>query len=327
MDRLAIVVPCYNEEEVFADTARQLTGLVVGLVEKGKISPDSYMLFVNDGSTDHTWHLMREEFERNRYVSAINLAGNAGQQNALWAGLSAVSEHCDMAVSIDADLQDDIHVMEEMIDRFHAGADVVYGVRNQRKTDTFFKRATAHLFYTVMDRLETKCVYNHADYRLMSARALQQLMQYQERNLFVRGLVPLIGYPSDTVYYARKPRTAGKSKYPLSKMISVAWEGITSFSMKPMTAVMAVGGGVLLCALMVFVYILLSFFSGRAVSGWSSMMVSVWFLGGLQLFGVGMIGAYIGKTYLEVKRRPRFHIECMLSHDMAQPDSLDTPQK
>lgn len=314
------MVPCYNEEEVFENTAQQLTDLLRDLSGRGRISPDSYVLFVNDGSTDRTWEFMQREFAQNNLICALNLAANVGHQNALLAGLSTVCDMCDIAISIDADLQDDIRVIEEMIDRYEAGADIVYGVRKERKTDTFFKRFTAQSFYKVMELLGVKSIYNHADYRLMSARALHQLMQYNERNLFLRGIVPLIGYQSDKVYYSRKARKAGESKYPLKKMISLAFEGITSFSIKPITMVMMTGIAILFCTVLAFIYILVSFFTGRTVSGWSSIMASIWFLGGLQLVAIGIVGEYVGKTYLEVKQRPRFNIETFLRHDISNKD-------
>lgn len=314
MQRLAIVVPCCNEEEVLPDTVRQLTQLLAALVKKQKISPDSFLLLVDDGSTDGTWRLMTEAFDRSSQVEALRLAGNAGQQNALFAGLAAVVERCDMAVTVDADLQDDIGVMERMIDCFRDGADVVYGVRSERKTDTFFKRSTALLFYRLIEWLGANTVYNHAEYRLMSARVLRQLMRYGERNLFLRGIVPLIGFRSEKVYYARKPRAAGKSKYPLSRMLATALEGVTSFSIRPITLTVLLGGGILLCTLAAMIYILASRAAGKAVSGWASIMASVWFLGGLELVAVGAAGEYVGKTYLEVKRRPRYHIEQFLRH-------------
>ena len=315
MERLAIVVPCYNEEEVLSDTVGQLTDWLVGLTQKGKISSDSYLLLVNDGSTDNTWAVMRELFAGNPRVCALCLAGNVGQQNALMAGFAAVDGHCDIAVSIDADLQDDIGVMEEMIDLFHGGAEVVYGVRKERKTDTFFKRATAELFYQVMARLGTKTVYNHAEYRLMSAKALRQLLCYRERNLFIRGLVPLMGCRSETVYYSRKSRTEGKSKYPPVKMLATALEGITSFSTEPITMLMVLGAVMMVGTLIALAVILTAYGADRPISGRSWVMASVCFLGGLQLMAIGVIGQYIGCTYLEVKRRPRYHIECFLRHD------------
>ena len=265
VEKLAIVVPCYNEEPVLEDTARQLTDLLKDLTQRGIISPDSYMLFVNDGSTDRTWELMRREFENNDLFCAMNLAANVGHQNALLAGLSQVCDMCDIAISIDADLQDDIGVIEEMIAKYKAGADIVYGVRKERKTDTFFKRFTAQSFYRVMNLLGVKSIYNHADYRLMSNRALNQLMQYGERNLFIRGIVPLIGYKTDKVYYARKERTAGESKYPLKKMISFAFDGITSFSIKPITMVMLAGNYNILLSDSIHLYSRVFFFGQHRV--------------------------------------------------------------
>ncbi len=325
MKRLAIVVPCYNEEPVLRETAAQLTNLLKDLTQRGKISPKSFILFVNDGSTDRTWELIQEEFERSPFVYALNLAANVGHQNALLAGLSSVQDLCNVTITIDADLQDDIGVMEEMIDQYEAGADIVYGVRKERKTDTFFKRFTAQSFYKVMALLGVKTVYNHADYRLMSARAVRQLMQYGERNLFLRGIVPLIGYPSAKVYYARKARTAGESKYPLKKMLSFAFEGITSFSIKPITMVMMAGIAILFCTVLAFIYILASYFTGHTVSGWASIMTSIWFLGGMQLVAIGIVGEYVGKTYMEVKQRPRFNVETFLTHD--QFDNNDSSEK
>lgn len=322
MERLSIVVPCYNEKEVFADTANQLTLLIKSLIDKKRISHDSYILFVNDGSNDGTWDLMQAEFEQNKYVYALNLACNVGHQNALIAGLFAVKDICSIAVSIDADLQDDISVIEEMIDKYENGADIVYGVRSERKTDTFFKRFTAQSFYKLMSGMGVKSVYNHADYRLMSARALRQLTHYKERNLFLRGIVPLIGYKTDCVYYARKERQAGESKYPLKKMISFAFDGITSFSIKPITMVLCAGVAIMICSIIAFIYILISYFIGSAVSGWSSIMASIWFLGGLQLFAIGIIGEYVGKTYIEVKERPRYNIEKFLRHDNSSDDEI-----
>ncbi|MBQ4397460.1 MAG: glycosyltransferase family 2 protein [Clostridia bacterium] len=315
MKKLAIVVPCYNEEPVLEDTARQLTDLLSDLIAREKVSPDSFILFVNDGSTDGTWRLIEQAYAGSRLVCGLNLAANVGHQNALLAGLSSVQLLCDVTITIDADLQDDIAVMEEMIDQFEAGADIVYGVRKERKTDTFFKRFTAQSFYKVMALMGVKSVYNHADYRLMSARAVRQLLQYSERNLFLRGIVPLIGYPTAKVYYARKARTAGESKYPLKKMLSFAFEGITSFSIKPITMVMMAGIAILFCTVLAFIYILASYFTGHTVSGWASIMTSIWFLGGMQLVAIGIVGEYVGKTYLEVKRRPRFNIERFLTHE------------
>ena len=314
MKRLMIVVPCFNEEEVFPSTEKQLTSLIEDLIQKGKISPDSGVLFVNDGSRDRTWELISEAHKRSKYVYGLNLAGNVGHQNALLAGLNTAKDICDISVSIDADLQDDISVIEEMIDKYYAGADIVYGVRSERKTDSFFKRFTAQTFYKFMSAMGVKSVYNHADFRLMSARAMRALSLYKERNLFLRGIVPMLGYKTDCVYYSRKPRTAGESKYPLKKMLSFALDGITSFSIKPITILTIFGAFIILCSVIAFIYILVSYFLGHTVPGWSSLMISIWFLGGVQLFSIGIVGQYIGKTYIESKERPRYNIEEFLDH-------------
>lgn len=308
-NRLIIIVPCYNEEAVLPDTAKQLTGVIRDLIQKQKISPNSGILFVNDGSRDKTWALIEQLYETYDCVFGLNLAGNVGHQNALFAGLEAVKDRCDFSVSIDADLQDDISVIEEMVDKYHAGCDIVYGVRSDRKTDSFFKRATAQMFYRIMRGMGVKTVYNHADFRLMSSRAMQQLSRYKERNLFLRGIVPELGYQTDSVYYARKPRTAGESKYPLKKMLSFAWQGITSFSIKPISLIAALGGVIIACSVIAFVYTLVSYFLHHTAPGWSSIMISIWFLGGVQLFSIGMIGQYIGKIYMESKERPRYNVE------------------
>ena len=314
MKRLMIVVPCFNEEEVFPSTAEQLISVTEDLIKKEKISPDSGILFVNDGSCDRTWELISEAHKGSKYVYGLNLAGNVGHQNALLAGLNTVKDICDMSVSIDADLQDDVSIIEEMIDKYYAGADIVYGVRSERKTDSFFKRFTAQSFYKFMSAMGVKAVYNHADFRLMSARAMQALSLYKERNLFLRGLVPKIGYKTDCVYYARKPRTAGESKYPLKKMLSFALDGITSFSIKPIKLVAVLGAIIIACSIIAFIYTLISYFLGHTVPGWSSLMISIWFLGGVQLLSVGIVGQYVGKTYIESKERPRYNIEEFLNH-------------
>ena len=312
MNRLSIVVPCYKEEEVLNETTTRLTSVIEGLIEESKISPDSFILYVNDGSTDKTWQIISQLHNTNHYVRGVNLACNVGHQNALWAGLTVAVEHADMIVSIDADLQDDINAIKEMVNMYHDGCDVVYGVRNERKTDTWFKRTTALAFYRLMKVMGTKTVYNHADFRLMSKRATQQLLKYSERNLFIRGLVPLVGYRSAKVYYNRAERFAGESKYPLSKMLNFAVDGITSFSVKPIRLIMALGGVFLLVAFCVFVYTLWSYLTGHVVVGWSSLMLSVWFCSGCLLIALGVIGEYIGKLYVEVKARPRFNIEEIL---------------
>ena len=315
MDRLAIVVPCYNEEEMLPLTTKELTGVLPDLITKQKIAPDSYILYVDDGSKDSTWELIRKFHEEEKKVFGLKLAGNVGHQNALTAGMLNAMEHADIMISIDADLQDDTAVMEEMVDKFHEGKDIVYGVRNDRKKDSFFKRTTAQMFYKVMAAFGVKTVYNHADYRLMSKRALQEFSKYQEINLYLRGVMPLIGYETDCVYYERKERVAGESKYPLKKMLALAWNGITSFSVKPIDFITALGGFLIFLCVIAAVYALVSYCNGHTVPGWTSLILSIWFLGGMQLVAIGMIGQYIGKIYIEVKHRPRYNVETYLNHD------------
>ncbi|MDY5789980.1 MAG: glycosyltransferase family 2 protein [Oliverpabstia intestinalis] len=315
MQRLMIVVPCYNEEEILPYSIEKLTGVIKNLIKKSKIASNSGILFVNDGSKDKTWEIIQNEYAKNPYVYGLGLAGNVGHQNALFAGLQTAAEICDFSISIDADLQDDIEVIEQMVDEYLSGADIVYGVRSERKTDTFFKRFTAQSFYRIMEMMGVKTVYNHADFRLMSARAMKQLGQYKERNLFLRGMVPLIGYKTATVTYARKERLAGESKYPLKKMLSFAWDGITSFSIKPISMIMAFGGVIVACSVIAFIYTLVSYFMGHVSPGWSSLMISIWFLGGVQLLFIGVVGQYVGKTYIESKERPRYNVEKFLNHE------------
>lgn len=308
MIKLSIVVPCYNEEQVLRETTARLCVVLESLIQKKKISTDSFILYVNDGSRDTTWELIKSLHE-NPHVKGVNLAGNVGHQNALMAGLMVAKKRVDIVISIDADLQDDVNVIEEMIDRYEEGYDIVYGVRSSRESDTFFKRNTALCFYRLMSWLGVRSVYNHADYRLMSKRALEQLGYYKERNLFLRGIVPLIGYKTASVYYRRNKRFAGESKYPLRKMLNFAIDGITSFSVKPLRLIGTLGVLFLLCSLVAIVYILCVYFKGETVAGWTSLMLSVWFLGSLILIAVGIVGEYIGKIYLEVKERPRYNIE------------------
>lgn len=315
MQRLMIVVPCYNEEEILPYSTEKLTEVIKNLIKKSKIASNSGILFVNDGSKDKTWEIIQNEYVRNPYVYGLGLAGNVGHQNALFAGLQTAAEICDFSISIDADLQDDIEVIEQMVDEYLSGADIVYGVRSERKTDTFFKRFTAQSFYRIMEMMGVKTVYNHADFRLMSARAMKQLGQYKERNLFLRGMVPLIGYKTATVTYARKERLAGESKYPLKKMLSFAWDGITSFSIKPISMIMAFGGVIVACSVIAFIYTLVSYFMGHVSPGWSSLMISIWFLGGVQLLFIGVVGQYVGKTYIESKECPRYNVEKFLNHE------------
>lgn len=313
MMRLSIVVPCYNEELVLQETTTRLGAVLESLIHKQKISSDSFILYVNDGSRDKTWSIIESLHSANPYVKGLNLAGNVGHQNALMAGLMTAKEGADILVSIDADLQDDVNVIEEMVDRYQEGYDIVYGVRSSRDSDTFFKKNTALAFYKLMSWLGVKSVYNHADYRLMSKRAVEQLGYYKERNLFLRGIVPLIGYETTSVYYRRSERFAGESKYPLSKMFNFAVDGITSFSVRPLRLIASLGFLFLFCSLIAVVYTLYVYFNGETVAGWASLMLSVWFLGSLILIAIGIVGEYIGKIYLEVKERPRYNIEKFLS--------------
>jgi glycosyltransferase involved in cell wall biosynthesis len=306
-DILYLVVPCYNEEEVLPETARRLEEALTGLMEAGKCSPDSRILFVNDGSRDRTWSLIEQLHETQPHVCGLRLSRNRGHQNALLAGLMAAKELADCVISLDADLQDDISVLGEFLDKYHDGCDVVYGVRKNRDTDTSFKRITAQGFYRFMQLMGVDVVYNHADYRLMSRRALEGLAEYQEVNLFLRGIVPLIGYRSDYVYYDRHERFAGESKYPLKKMLSFAVEGITSFSVRPLRIISTVGIIIALLSGFGLLYALISKLCGWAVPGWTAIVSSIWLLGGIQLFCLGVVGIYIGKIYNEVKGRPRFH--------------------
>ena len=312
---LYIVVPCYNESEVFPITSVELTALLKEMVAQDKISESSRILFVDDGSRDNTWELISTEYSSNKYVCGLKLACNVGHQNALFAGLMAAKDKCDITVSIDADLQDDTNAIIEMVDKFYQGNDIVYGVRSSRKKDSFFKRTTAQSFYKFMNKMGAKTVYNHADFRLMSRRAVEQLSNYSERNMFLRGIVPLIGYKSDCVYYDRKERVAGESKYPLKKMINFAFDGITSFSIKPITFIFTLGIIIIICSLIAAVYAFVAYFCGNTVPGWTSLMLSIWFLGGVQLVSVGLIGQYIGKIYIESKKRPRYNNEIFLGDE------------
>lgn len=308
--RLAIVIPCYNEEEVLPETVRRLTILLETMEADGRIAPKSRMILVDDGSADATWSLIEQYSKSVAMVMGVRLAGNSGHQNALMAGLNvAKNTRFDAIVSVDADLQDDINAIPEMVDRFSEGCDIVYGVRKSRATDTAFKRNTALFFYTLMQWLGVKSVYNHADYRLMSLRAVAELCQYRERNLFLRGIVPLLGYRTAMVYYDRNARFAGESKYPLRKMLEFAVNGITSFSVKPVRMVLGMGFLFLFIALCILVYVVHSLLEGTNVPGWASLILSVWFVGGCILIGLGIVGEYVGKIYIEVKDRPRYNIE------------------
>lgn len=306
---LYLVIPCYNEEEVLADTAGKLDKKMKELMEEGLIDVKSRIIFVNDGSMDLTWKIIEDLHNKDTLFGGINLTRNRGHQNALLAGLMTVKDDADIVISLDADLQDDINVFDEMLRKNNEGYDVIYGVRNDRKKDSFFKRHTAQMFYKLTNKLGGDLIYNHADFRLMSRRALEGLAQFEEVNLFLRGIVPLIGYPSTIVEYERKERLAGKSKYPLRKMMSFAIEGITSLSIKPMRFVTGMGIFVFLVSIAMMIYAFVSYFTGRVVAGWTSILISVWAIGGMVLLGLGIVGSYIGKIYLETKKRPRYIVE------------------
>ena len=309
MIKLAIVSPCYNEEEVLEQSAARLTALFDELVGKEKISADSFVLFVNDGSKDRTWNIIKKLHKENPYVKGMNLARNVGHQSAIMAGMMTAKDWSDAVVTIDADLQDDINAIPQMVDYYNKGIDTIYGVRKERKTDTFFKKHTAQLFYKLMKTMGGDIIYNHADFRLMSKRALRALISYPERNLFLRGIVPMMGYPSAAVYYDRKERFAGESKYPFTKMLNFALDGITSFSVKPLRLITAAGLVFMLSSIIAIIYALSAFASGHVFPGWTSLLISVWFIGGAILTAIGIIGEYVGKIYKEVKRRPRYFIE------------------
>ncbi len=315
MNRLVIIVPCYNEEEILNWSSEQLLNTLNSLIDSNTVSKDSKILFVNDGSKDNTWNIIKDLVAKDKHFCGINLAGNVGHQNALLAGIEATKDEFDASVTIDADLQDDVNSIKGMLNAYSEGADIVYGVRSDRTSDTFFKRFTAQGFYKLMAFLGVDTVYNHADYRLMSSRAMAELCRYKERNIFLRGIMPKIGYKTAKVFYERKERMAGESKYPLKKMLAFAWDGITSLSIKPITFIMSLGLGVVIISLIAFAYIFISKIIKDTASGWASIMASVWLLGGLQLFAIGIIGQYIGKTYIESKERPRYNIEEYLKNE------------
>ena len=305
---LFIVVPCYNEEEVLHETNRRLAALLESLEKEGSIHAGS-ILYVDDGSHDRTWKLVEEFAASGSPVKGLKLAHNVGHQQALWAGLEYAAAHADAVVSIDADLQDNVESIREMVDYFNKGIDIVYGVRRERRTDSFFKKTTAQLFYRLMSNLGGEIVYNHADFRLMSRRAVEALMSYPERNLFLRGMVCSMGFPSAVVYYDREKRFAGESKYPFSKMLSFAVDGITSFSVRPLRYIVLLGLLFILISIVAIIYGFLSYLEGDTIPGWTSVLVSIWFIGGMVTTAIGIIGEYVGKIYKEVKRRPRYFVE------------------
>ena len=306
---LYIVVPCYNEEEVLSETASRLKKKMCSLNENGIIDDESRVMFVDDGSRDKTWEMISSLVEEDKLFSGVKLSKNRGHQNALLAGLMTAKQHADCVISMDADLQDDIDAVDRFVEKYNAGNDIVYGVRSSRKKDTAFKRVTAQGFYKFMKLLGVDIVYNHADYRLMSKRALDALEQYSEVNLFLRGIVPLIGFKWDTVEYERNERFAGKSKYPLKKMLSFAFDGITSFSIRPIRIITSLGFLIFLASLISVIVLLILKLFGSTVQGWTTLMASIWMIGGIQLLSLGVIGEYIGKIYKEVKARPRYIIE------------------
>ena len=307
--RLFIVIPCYNEEAVLPITAPMFRDKLLSLTQQGKISPDSRVLFVNDGSKDNTWNLICQLAKEDEHYMGICLSRNRGHQNALLAGLMEAKDKCDITISIDCDGQDDINAMDAMVDEYLTGAEIVYGVRSKRDTDTFFKRFTAESFYKVMKWMGADTVFNHADYRLVSSRALKEFANFREVNIFLRGMFPLVGFKSTCVYYERHERIAGESHYPLKKMLALAFDGITSLSIKPIRMITGMGAVISAIAFILIVYALVSYFTGNVVSGWASSMIATCFLGGIQLISLGVIGEYVGKIYMETKARPRFIIE------------------
>lgn len=306
---LFIVIPCYNEQEALPITAKRLVELTDDMLEKGLIAPESRIVLVDDGSRDDTWKVISDLHAADPRFEGVKLAHNAGHMNALWAGMTLSAERCDCVITIDADLQDDVNAMYGFLEEYRKGADVVYGVRSSREKDTLFKRTTAQGFYKMMAGLGVEMVYNHADYRLLSKRALEALLSFGEVNMFLRGMVPMLGFKTAKVYFERGERVAGESKYPLKKMIAFAAEGVTSLSNKPIRWVLGLGAVCALLGLVMAVYVIVSLIRGHTVAGWASMMMSIWLLGGLQLMALGVIGEYVGKVYMETKRRPKFILE------------------
>ena len=305
---LYIVIPCYNEEEVIEETTRRLKEKLQSLIKKNVISEKSKVMYVNDGSRDKTWEIIKNINDNESLFTGITLSRNKGHQNALLAGLMTAKEYADIVISMDADLQDDINAIDEMLSKYYQGNEIVYGVRSDRKTDSWFKRTTAQYFYKFMNVMGVDLVYNHADYRLTSKKVLEDLEKYGEVNLFLRGIFPTIGYKCDIVYYERHERFAGKSKYPLKKMLSFAWDGITSFSVKPIRMILGLGLIIFFISIIMILYAIIKKITGETVSGWTFTICSIWFIAGIQMFSLGVIGEYIGKVYNETKKRPRYII-------------------
>ncbi len=314
--KLGIVSPCYNEQDVLEESAKRLGSVLVDLYKKGKISSDSFILYVNDGSKDDTWHIIEQLHNKHKYINGLNLAHNVGHQNAILAGMMNAKDLCDGVITIDCDLQDDINCIEKMIDLFGEGNDIVYGVKISRKADSFMKKITAQLFYSIQSSMGVQAIYNHADFRFMSVRALNALSQFPERNIYLRGLIPLLGFKTAMVEDIISNRIAGKSKYSLSKMLRLASDGITSFSSKPMTLVLGAGILMLIVSLIMAIYVIVSLIMGHYVVGWSSIMLSIWFIGAVVTIGIGITGTYIGKIYMEVKQRPLYIVADKLIHNL-----------
>ena len=308
-DILYLIIPCFNEEEVLPETCKRLTGKLEDMIEKKLVNSKSRIVFVDDGSKDHTWEIIEKLYKDNTFVLGIKSSRNRGHQNTLFAGLMTVKKDCDITISMDADLQDDIEVLDQFIKKYEEGCEIVYGVRSTRQTDTFFKRFTAESFYKVIRTMGADIVYNHADYRLMSSKALDELEKYKEVNLFLRGVVPLIGFKTGTVSYERQMRFAGKSKYPLRKMLSFAIDGITSLSVKPIRMIALAGIVLFIVSIIMMLNYLIGYCTGKTVQGWATIVISIWGIGGLELLAIGIIGEYIGKIYMETKRRPRYIVE------------------
>ncbi len=306
---IGIVIPCYNEEDILENSLQTLDALMKNLFGSGQISEYRFIC-IDDGSKDKTWSIIKEFAKKDSYsIKGLKLSHNSGHQNALLAGIEYASKYFDAIITLDADLQDDISVIPQMIEQFNNGSEIVYGVRSNRETDSFIKEKTANIFYSLMRKSRTDTIPNHADFRLMSKRAVNALLSFNERNIFLRGLVPLIGYNSSIVYYERKPRKNGQSKYPFAKMLNFAVEGITSFSIKPIRSIFIIGIIFLFFTLSISIYVVIAILLGRSYPGWASLMLSLWFIGSLLLIALGIIGEYIGKIYLEVKNRPRYFIE------------------
>ena len=314
MEKLYVVIPCYNEEEVLSETSTRLEKKMNSLIKNKKIDKESKVVFVNDGSRDSTWDIISSLYKRNNLFEGINLSRNCGHQNALVAGLLTVRDRADIVISMDADLQDDINAIDEMLVKRNDGCEIVYGVRSSRKKDSFFKKFTAEGFYKFMNKMGVKVIYNHADYRLVSKRVLDEFANYKEVNLFLRGIFPLIGFKSDVVYYERAERFAGESKYPLKKMLSFAWDGISSFSITPIRFILNMGIVILVLSFCMILYSIIRKYMGQTVPGWTFLNCSLWFLGGIQMLSLGVVGEYIGKIYSEVKARPRYIVSDYLKH-------------